>query len=259
MKKNHLFCALALFATCGFSACNQASTQGGEATATRTAEAEATAADRILVYSNTNGYRHQSIEEGIAALQRLGQQNGVQVRATEDSTMFVADTLKNYKAVIFLSTTQDVLNSEQETAFEEYIRGGGGYVGIHAAADTEYDWPWYNQLVGAYFLSHPEIQKAAIDVVDKSHASTSHLPDRWEHTDEWYNYKDLNPNVTVVARLDETSYKGGANADNHPIAWYHEFDGGKAFYTGLGHTHESYSDSLFLKHLWGGIEYAMGK
>lgn len=152
----------------------------------------------------------------------------------------------------------DVLNPDQQVAFERFIQAGGGYAGVHAAADTEYEWPWYNRLVGAYFLSHPKQQKATIDVRDKNHPSTSFLPDRWERFDEWYNYKSIMPNFRVLVTLDEKTYEGGKNGDNHPIVWYHEVDGGRAWYTGLGHTKESYVDPLFLRHLLGGIRYEIG-
>src|SRR5687768_18263177 len=139
----------------------------------------------------------------------------------------------------------NVLDADQQVAFERYIQAGGGYAGVHAAADTEYDLPWYNRLVGAYFHSHPRNQKAVINVVDKNHPSTSFLPDKWERYDEWYNFKSIQPGLKVVATLDESSYEGGTNGDFHPIAWYHEFDGGRAFYTGGGHTRESFSEPLF--------------
>ena len=213
----------------------------------------------ILVFSKTVGFYHESIPNGIAALQQLGREAGIAVDTTKDAARFTAEGLKKYDAVVFLSTTQDVLNPEQQAAFEGYIRSGKGFVGIHAAADTEYDWPWYNKLVGAYFLSHPENQNARIQVLDKSHPSTKHLPDTWERYDEWYNYKSINPSINVLATLDEQSYKGGTNGANHPIAWYHEYDGGRAFYTGGGHTKESYAEPLFRQHLLGGIQYAIGK
>lgn len=255
MKNTKLLYVLALSVACGFQSCKNGEKTGSEPTV----DIATAQSDRILVFSKTAGFRHESIEAGIAALQKLGQEHQVQVTATEDASFFRGDSLQKYSAVVFLNTTMDVLNREQEAAFEAYIQAGGGFAGIHAAADTEYDWPWYNKLVGAYFESHPETQKAAIDVLDKSHASTEGLPDRWEKVDEWYNYKSMNPDVTVLAKVDETSYKGGKNGDNHPIIWYHAYDGGRAFYTGLGHTPESFSNELFLQHLWGGIAYAMGK
>lgn len=214
---------------------------------------------KILVYSKTRGFRHSSIPAGITAIKKLGAENGFAVTATEDSTMFVMDTLKRYAAVVFLSTTGNVLNSGQESTFQNYIKSGGGFVGIHAAADCEYDWEWYGRLVGGYFKSHPKQQTAKLNVINKSHISTSHLPDVWERWDEWYNYKNLNPAVTVLIKLDEKSYMGGENGDNHPIAWYHNFEGGRAFYTGLGHTDQSFTEANFLKHILGGIQYAMGR
>lgn len=216
---------------------------------------------RVLIFSRTKGYYHESIPSGIAAIQKLGSENGFQVDTTKDAGKFTADNLKNYKAIIFLSTTQDVLNDEQQAAMENYIRSGGGFVGIHAAADTEYEWPWYNKLVGAYFKSHPNnpnVRKAVVNVLNKDHIATKGLPDKWERSDEWYNYKDINPELKVLARLDEKSYQGGENGDNHPIIWYHDYDGGRAFYTGGGHTKESYDDPVFMQHVLGGIEYAMG-
>ena len=213
---------------------------------------------RVLVFARTVGYHHASIADGLIAIQKLGAENGFQVDTTTDASFFTDESLKRYAAVVFLSTTMDVLNPDQQVAFERFIQAGGGYAGVHAAADTEYDWPWYNKLVGAYFLSHPKQQKAVIEVKDKTHPSTSFLPDRWERFDEWYNYKSIMPDIHVLATLDEKTYEGGQNGDNHPIIWYHEVDGGRAWYTGLGHTKESYSEPLFLRHLLEGIKYAIG-
>ncbi|RVU00325.1 carbohydrate-binding protein [Mucilaginibacter limnophilus] len=216
---------------------------------------------RVLVFSKTKGWYHGSIPSGIAALQKLGRENNFIVDTTKNAAYFNDDSLKNYSAVIFMSTTMNVLNSKQQVAFERYIEAGGGYVGVHAAADTEYDWPWYNKLVGAYFSSHPNypnVRKATIDVIDTTHISTKGLPKRWERTDEWYNYRNIQPDLKVLATLDEDTYEGGTNGNVHPIAWYHEYDGGRAFYTGGGHTDESFSEPLFLQHLLGGIRYAIG-
>jgi len=213
---------------------------------------------RLLVFSKTAGFRHQSIEAGKKAIVKLGKEQGYRVDTTENAAYFNDDSLKNYSAVVFLNTTMNILNPAQEIGFKRYIQAGGGFVGIHAASDTEYDWPWYGKLVGAYFLNHPKQQEAVINVVNKNNIATSHLPEKWKRWDEWYNYKDINPDIKVLLSLDEKSYEGGKNGDNHPIAWYHEFDGGRSFYTGLGHTDESYSDPLFLKHLLGGIKYAVG-
>lgn len=214
----------------------------------------------VLVFSKTTEYRHASIETGVAALQRLGAENGFAVTATEDAAVFTRETLASYEAVVFLNTSGDFLNDAQQTAFEGYIRQGGGFVGIHSAAAGEYDWAWYGELVGAFFQDHPEQQAADVLVLDKAHPSTQHLPSRWTRFDEWYNYR-ANPrgNVHVLATLDEKSYEGGTMGTDHPIAWAHEFEGGRAWYTGLGHTEVSYTDSLFLEHVHGGIAWAAGQ
>ncbi|MBA4149149.1 MAG: ThuA domain-containing protein [Verrucomicrobia bacterium] len=223
------------------------------------AVADETNSYKILVFSKTAGFRHSSIPNGIAAIQSLGSTNGFTVDATEDATEFTDANLQNYKAVVFLSTTGDVLNNTQQGAFERYIQAGGGYAGIHAASDTEYGWPWYGQLVGAYFAGHPNVQQATIKVADRTHPSTSFLSSRWIRTDEWY-YFSSNPRgkVHVLATLDETTYSGGGMGADHPIIWCHEFDGGRAWYTGGGHTEASFAEPLFRQHLLGGIEYAAG-
>jgi len=216
---------------------------------------------RILVFSKTLGWHHSSIPFGIAALQKLGKENGFDVDTTTNSEAFNEDNLKKYDAVVFNCTTGNVLNAVQQAAFERYIQAGGGYAGVHSAADTEYDWPWYGKLVGAYFSSHPNnsnIRKATIDVTDRNNLITAKLPTRWERTDEWYNYKSIYSDIKVLAYLDENTYEGGTNGADHPITWYHAFDGGRAFYTGCGHTDESYSDPLFLSQLLGGVKYAIG-
>jgi len=215
----------------------------------------------VLVFSKTAGYRHESIETGIATVTKMGTKYDFDVDATEDAAMFNRDILSKYDAVIFMCTTRDVLDDAQQNEFVAYIQSGGGFVGVHAAADTEYKWPWYNQLVGAYFKSHPNnpnIREAVVQRINLTHISLKMLPDRWTRSDEWYNYKSIVPEMNVLLKLDETSYEGGDNDGDHPIAWYREFDGGRSWYTGLGHTKESYADPLFVDHLWGGIQYATG-
>lgn len=214
---------------------------------------------RLLVFSKTVEFRHESIEAGIQALREIGMEEGYAVDHTEDATLFSSAKLEAYDAVIFLNTTGDVLNELQQQAFTEYIQNGGGFIGIHSATDTEYEWPWYNRLVGAYFVDHPPIQEATIQITDNRHAATRHLPERWTVTDEWYNFSDIQPHINVIARLDESTYEGGENGEFHPVAWYHEFEGGRSFYTGRGHTPESFSEPLFRRHLLGGIRYATGQ
>lgn len=216
---------------------------------------------RILVFSKTKGWKHTSIPAGIQAILKLGKENGFLVDTTRDASFFDDFNLKQYKAIVFNNTTRNVLNPDQQAAFERFIQAGGGFVGIHAAADTEYEWPWYDKLVGAHFSSHPHnpnVRAATVRVTDHTHVSTAGLPADWQRTDEWYNYRSFYPGLHVVAYLDENTYEGGTNGAEHPIAWYHDFDGGRAFYTGGGHTEESYAEPLFLKHLLGGIKYAIG-
>lgn len=216
----------------------------------------------ILVFSKTAGFRHQSIAAGIKAISAMAVEKGFTVSFTEDGSQFTAPNLQKFNAVLFLNTTGDVLNADQQVAFERYIQAGGGYVGIHSATDCEYDWPWYGKLAGAYFLDHPmtpsNVQKGRFEVVQKNHWSTAHMPDAFDRTDEFYSFRDISSNIKVVLKIDESSYVGGKNPGFHPMSWYQEYDGGRSFYTAMGHTDETFSESIFLKHLWAGIQYAAG-
>ncbi|UCJ10370.1 ThuA domain-containing protein [Chitinophaga pendula] len=223
-----------------------------------TTMAQSKSQPKVLVFSKTTGFRHDCIPSGKEALIKLGNENNFTVDTTEDATAFTSANLSQYAAILFFNTTGDVLDSTQQLAMQSYIQKGGGYMGIHAAADTEYDWPWYNQLAGAWFASHPKQQEASLLVIDHNHPATQHLPNSWIRWDEWYNFKDINADTHVLIKIDERSYQGGKNGDNHPMAWYHQFDGGRAFYTALGHTQESYKDPAFLQHILGGLRYAMG-
>jgi type 1 glutamine amidotransferase len=216
---------------------------------------------RILLFTKTSAFRHDSIPAAVAAIRELGKANGLTVDATEDSAAFTDTNLARYDAVVFLLTTGDVLDASQQQAFERYIRRGGGFAGVHSAADTEYGWPWYGGLVGAYFKSHPQVQRATVRVADRRNPSTAGLPRAWARTDEWYNFaRNPRRSVHVLARLDETSYSPGPGAmgADHPIAWWHSYQGGRAWYTAGGHTGESYAEPLFRRHLLGGIRYAAG-
>ena len=211
---------------------------------------------RILVFSKMKEHRHDSSAVGKRALIQLGQNNGFEVDTTENADYFSKPILKKYKSVIFFNTTGDVLNQSQQLAFEEFIEKGGGFVGIHSAADTEYDWAWYGKLVGAYFKDHPAIQPAILKKVQDSKL-TRDLPLEWKRTDEWYNFKQISQDINVLYSLDESSYQGGENGKSHPISWKHEVGKGRAFYTALGHTIESYSEPLFLNHILRGIQYSV--
>lgn len=220
-----------------------------------------TAKTNVLVFSKTAAFRHQSIDAGKTALARMAKEKGFGVSFTEDAETFNELNLKKYHAVVFLNTTGDVLNNEQQSTFERYIQAGGGYVGIHAATDCEYDWPWYGKLAGAFFLNHPStpsnVQKGKYFITQKNEF-TAGMPEEFERTDEFYSFKDISPKINVVLKIDEKSYVGGKNGDNHPMSWYQAFDGGRSFYTAMGHTNETFSEPLFLNHLWAGIKYAAG-
>lgn len=212
----------------------------------------------VLVFHKTEGWYHESIPTGVQSLEELGKENNFRVTATEDAKDFSLANLQKYDLVVFLNTTGDVLNREQEKAFENYINSGGNFFGIHSAADTEYEWPWYGELVGAYFVNHPEVQDAEVQIIKKEHPTVAHLPESWQRADEWYNYKNINPDNEVLMLLNEASYEGGENGDFHPIAWYRELEGGgKAVYTGGGHTKEAFYEEDFREHLLQSIFFAM--
>jgi cytochrome c len=212
------------------------------------APAPAAEARNVLVFTKTAGFRHDSIPAARRAMLDLATERGWSITLTEDAAWFAPERLRAFDAVVFLLTTGDVLNREQEQAFEGYIRAGGGYVGVHAAADTGYEWPWYGRLVGAYFASHPAIQDGKVVTEDSAHPTVSFVPNPWVRRDEWYDYRE-NPRgrVRVLQTLDESSYRGGKMGADHPITWSHEFDGGRSWYTGMGHTAESYQDPLFMR------------
>lgn len=214
---------------------------------------------KILVFSKTAGYYHESIPAGVKAIQALGREHHINVDTTKDAKVFNEGNLKTYDAVVFLSTTGDVLNSLQQKAFENYIHSGGNFVGIHAASTTEYQWPWYGRLVGGVFNGHPEPQHGDIHVTSLKNKATSHLPTIWKWYDEWYNFKSIQGDINVLLTVDESTYKGGTNGDNHPLAWFREFEGARSFYTALGHFDTAYSNPQFLKHILAGIQYAIGE
>jgi type 1 glutamine amidotransferase len=217
--------------------------------------------DRVLIFSLTKGYHHASIADGIAAITQWGTVAQFDTDTTTNPAMFTDANLKRYKALIFLSPTGNgFFNDDEKAALVKYIHKGGGFVGIHAATDCLYDWDWYGRLVGAYFTKHPKIQQATLHVTTMKNNTTNILPAEWPHTDEWYNFKNISTDIKVLVTVDEKSYTGGENGDAHPISWYQNFEGGRAFYTALGHTKEDYTiDTLFKEHVLGGIKYAMGR
>jgi hypothetical protein len=211
---------------------------------------------RLLVYSRTTGYRHESIPAGIDALRLLGEQAGGEVDATEDPAVFTTTNLSRYAVVVFLSTSGDVLDAAGKEALVEYMANGGAWLGVHGASTTEYGWPYFGALAGAWFDKHPEIQTATLTVEDGDHPATAHLPAAWRWSDEWYDFRtNPRPDVHVLLTVDEATYTGGTMGTDHPIAWCHDYAGGRSFYTALGHAPETYADPAFLAHLSGALTW----
>lgn len=214
----------------------------------------------ILVYSKTAGFRHDSIADGRRAILDIGIARNWTVTFSEDPSAMDSAKLKGYDAIVFLSTTGKFLGPKEEKALVSFVHHGGGVAGIHAASDAENKWPWYGKMMGATFVHHPAQQDATVNIEDTTHPSTRFLPNPWRRRDEWYDF-DASPrgSVHVLASLDQTSYSGSTMKGDHPIMWCHLFDGGRAWYTEMGHTAESYQDPLFLKMVGEGIEWACDK
>jgi type 1 glutamine amidotransferase len=251
-KQPTIILIIIVFAACFSFSCSK--------TKTIAAQAKVRTEKKVLIFSKTapGAYRHASIGPGKIAVKKLCEANGIAADTTEDATYFTDERLKQYSALVFLSSNQDVFNAEQEAALQRYIWAGGGIMGIHIATGTERDWPWFNRLIGATFVWHPPIQNGTIEVIDSSHPSTKDLPKRWNRYDEWYFFRDINPDIKVLATLDTTTFKSERHTANYPFAWYHEFEGGRSFYTAGGHSDQDYADETFMKHILGGITYAIG-
>ena len=208
----------------------------------------------VLVITETKGWVHDSIESGLKLIQNIGNKNNFNVYHSDNSSVITYKNLKEIKTIIFLNTTEEILTDVEQKVMESFIKSGKGFVGVHAAADTEYNWQWYGKLVGAYYRNHPEVMNGKILTIN--HKITNHLDSEWEIEDEWYNFDYVNYDINILLHLDEDSYVGGEHPDYHPMTWYHEYDGGRSFYTGLGHTKEVYEDERFIKLLEKGILYA---
>ncbi|WP_369226328.1 ThuA domain-containing protein [Streptomyces sp. R39] len=209
-------------------------------------------APRLLVHTRTTGYRHDSIPDAVAAVREF---TGFDVDATEDPAA-LEQPLDGYAAVVFLSTSGEILTPAGRARLAAYVVAGGGFAGVHAAACTEYDWPHYGELLGARFDRHPEYQPGRALVEDHDHPATRHLPAAWDFADEWYDFRDSpRGRVRVLLSADETSYDGGGMGDDHPLAWCREQGAGRVFYTALGHAREAYRDPAFLAHVRGGLAW----
>lgn len=226
----------------------------------------AAAQKKVLLFSHSTGYRHASIETGVAALKQLGQQKKMDVVASEDPNVFSDTGLKNVDAIILLSTSTDPKKPESEwfqgarrTALQNFVRRGGGVVAIHAASDSHYHWDWYQRMIGGHFASHPEgTPEGEIHVADRNHPSTAKLPAKVKRVDEWYYFDDYNPKMKLLVTLDPKSI-GQKDVNPNPVSWAHEYEGGRVFYTAMGHTPESFRETNFLEHIAGGLTWVMTK
>jgi len=221
---------------------------------------------KALLVTTTRGWHHESVHAGVLAIQQLGVRNSFDVVLMEDPGSITDKNLEQFKVIIFLNTTGDIFDSTQQKVMERYIQSGKGFVGIHSASDTEYDWPWYNKLVGRMFHIHPAIQTAKVKILDPNFPGLQGFTNDRLWTDEWYEFgPEKTPDLQYVLSIDETSYnpkvewgpkKGIGMGKLHPVAWYHNYDGGRSFYTALGHLPSVYGDAAFLNHLYAGILWA---
>lgn len=220
----------------------------------------------VLLFSKMDGFHHKSVNEGVTAIREIAEKHYFNVDWHEDANLINDENLEKYDAIVFLLTTGNILTDEQQGAMERFIQSGKGYVGIHSAADTEYDWDWYTKMVGRTFHIHPVIQTAELEVLDRKFPGLERMPDNFWWTDEYYEFgAERIDTLNYILSVDEDTYnpvadwgrvKGEGMGDFHPIAWYHKYDGGRAFYTALGHVPATYSDELFREHLFGGIMWA---
>jgi len=219
---------------------------------------------RILLFSHSTGYRHASIESGVSALKELAKRERIGVVASEDPNVFSTQSLKGFDAIILLSTSSDPKKPESEwfqgerrDALQAFVRRGGGIFGIHAASDSHYHWPWYQRMIGGHFARHPEgTPTGTVKIVDPMHRSTRGLPAKITRADEWYYFDDYNPEMNILVTLDPQSI-GEKDANPNPVSWSHVFEGGRVFYTAMGHTNESFSEPALLKHFAGGLNWVL--
>ncbi len=221
---------------------------------------------KLLIVTTTNGWHHESLHSGVIAIKNLAVKNNFQAQLFENPNGFTDEFVKQFQVIVFLNTTGDIFDSAQQKVMERFIQSGKGYVGIHSASDTEYDWPWYNQLVGRMFKIHPLIQTARLNVLDDKFPGLQGFANNKWWTDEWYDFSpEKISGLNYILAVDETTYDPKAKWGNnktegmgklHPVAWHHNYDGGRAFYTALGHLPTIYSDESFLNHLYAGIFWA---
>ena len=221
----------------------------------------------VLLITRTMGWHHESINEAVDAFRKLATKHHFKLTWEENVDLVITEQkLQDFDVLVFLLTSGDILNPTQQQAVQNFIQSGKGFVGVHSASDTEYDWPWYNGLVGHMFHIHPVIQTGNLRVHSRKFPGLERMPDSLWWTDEWYQFGPAqSKNLNYILTVDENSYdpiadwgekKGNGMGKFHPIAWYQEYDGGRSFYTGLGHLPAAYSDRLLMEHIYGGLFWA---
>jgi type 1 glutamine amidotransferase len=224
---------------------------------------------RILVYTkNGTGYVHDNIKASVEALKKIGAENNLIVDVSDDPAVMTPGNLAKYNCLVFSNTNNETFASdEQRNAFKDYIHNGGAFVGIHSACGSERQWPWFWSMLGGKFKRHPKYQPFDLKIIDKNNPATEMLPDIWKWKDECYYLDNLNPDIHVLMVADiktiedpqKAEYPGHVFGDYFPLAWYHIFEGARVFYTAIGHDIADYSDPLYVKHITGGILWALGK
>lgn len=215
-----------------------------------------------LTLDGKKGYVHDNIPHSIAAIREMGVENGFAVDVSENPQDFTRENLRRYRALVFSNTNNQIFDSEeQQAALRDYVRSGGGVAGIHSVCGSMRNWPWFWALIGGSFVRHPKLQEFTVHVVDRRHPSTRFLGETWRVTDEFYFLRDMPQGLRWLLEGDLTTLndpKKPEGATRHPLAWYHEFEGGRCWYTSLGHRKEVYQDPTFRRHILGGILWAMG-
>lgn len=208
---------------------------------------------KVLIITETKGFRHESISSGRDMFEQYAEEWGITVTTSPESDVLLTEDVNGFSFIVLLSTTGDFLDDQEQEVLKQYVLSGGGILGIHAATDAEYDWPWYGTMLGARFENHPQIQEASCTKMGDAY--NSGMPQEWTRTDEWYNFRALEQGNNVLIYLDEHTYDGGTMGANHPISWYRQVGEGRVFYTGMGHTKETYGEPLFIQHIENAVSY----
>jgi type 1 glutamine amidotransferase len=222
----------------------------------------------LLFTKNGKGYVHENIPASIAAIQKLGNDYKFKVDTTTNSALFTEDNLKKYDVLIFSNTNNDVFDTEQEkVAFMRYIQAGGGFMGIHSASGTERNWTWFKLMLGATFLRHPPFQPFTVHVLDPKHPAVKNLPVKWDTKDEFYLFREFNPaikvlifsDLSVIKESNQKTVTPDVFGNRYPSVWCQEFDGGRTWYSALGHDRNDYSNPVYLAHIIEGLKWVTDK